>query len=117
MMPPPKTNLSGFTDWLSFAKATLSLGATLTLGLWAILTWAMDDRYVLREDMQRFTEDIKQSIEDSARQIRCENLFDDIQRLEQTIAFKARSGEDASLERIILDSSKRRLDQLNGCRE
>lgn len=42
---PPKSGLHGFRTWIDFAKATLSLGGMLTLGLWGILTWGMDRRY------------------------------------------------------------------------
>ncbi len=110
-----KPSIHGFTDWMAFAKATLSLGGTLTIGLWAMLTWAMDDRYVKHEDLTAAVTDIKSTIKDSARQVQCEALLDDIQRLEQTVAFKSRTGEDASLERIILDSDKRKLQQYGGC--
>ncbi len=75
----------------------------------------MDDRYVKHEDLQSAVVEIKTTIKDSARYVQCEALLDDIKRLEQTIAFKARTGEDASLEMIILDSDKRKLNQYGGC--
>lgn len=116
-MPPAplKTTVTGFHAWIDFLKATVWLGGTISLGLWAMLTWAMDDRYVKHEDLQAAVADIKSTVKTSARQVQCEALLDDIQRLEQIIAFRARTGEDSSLERIILDSDKRKLTQYGGC--
>jgi len=115
MPPTPKLQWHGFESLVGFLRATISLGAVIAMGLWAMLTWAMDDRYVKHADLQSAVRDIKSTIKDSARQVQCEALLDDIQRLEQTIAFKARTGEDSSLERIILDSDKRKLQQYGGC--
>lgn len=39
------SSLHGFQSWLDFGKATLSLGTMLTLGIYAILTFALDGRY------------------------------------------------------------------------
>lgn len=113
MSAPPKSSawLVGFESWLSFARATIGLGVVIVGGV----VWAMDDRYVKHEDLQAAVTDIKETIQSSAREVQCEALLDDIQRLEQTIAFKSRTGEDASLERIILDSDKRKLAQYGGC--
>jgi len=40
----------GFKRHVDFLKATLSLGVMITLGLWAILTYALDGRYWTVED-------------------------------------------------------------------
>lgn len=90
-MPPTKLQWHGFDSLIGFIRATVSLGAVIAGGLWAMLTWAMDDRYVKHEDLQAAVVDIKHTIKDSARQVQCEALLDDIQRLEQTILHKTRS--------------------------
>lgn len=114
-MPPTKLQWHGFDSLIGFIRATVSLGAVIAGGLWAMLTWAMDDRYVKHEDLQAAVVDIKHTIKDSARQVQCEALLDDIQRLEQTILHKTRSGEDSGLEQIILESDRRKLGQYGGC--
>ncbi len=123
-MPPTanKPTWHGFSDWLSFVRATVALLFPILGGMWALGAWGVeylrdeaDDRYVQHADLQAAVTDIKSTIKDSARQVQCEALLDDIQRLEQTIAFKARTGEDASLEKTILDSDKRKLTRYNGC--
>ncbi len=123
-MPSPATKPTwhGFSDWLSFLRATTALLFPILGGMWALGAWGVeylrdeaDDRYVQHADLQAAVTDIKSTIKDSARQVQCEALLDDIQRLEQTIAFKARTGEDASLDRTILDSDKRKLARYNGC--
>lgn len=40
-----KTSWHGFYRFVDAAKATLWLGSTLTVGLWAVLTYALDGRY------------------------------------------------------------------------
>lgn len=42
---PGQTGIHGFSTWLDFIKATISLGAMLTIGLYTILTFALDGRY------------------------------------------------------------------------
>lgn len=42
---PPRTKWHGFHRWVDFLRATASLGGFIILGLWALLTWALDDRY------------------------------------------------------------------------
>ena len=46
---PGQSGIHGFSSWVDFIKATLSLGTMLTAGLLAILTFALDGRYAPAE--------------------------------------------------------------------
>ncbi len=43
------TNWTGFSSFINFAKATASLGIMLIGGVWAVLAYALDDRYAPAE--------------------------------------------------------------------
>lgn len=49
----PKSQWHGFSRWVDFFRATISLGVVLVLGLWAMLTWALDDRYLPAEEREQ----------------------------------------------------------------
>lgn len=40
-----RTRWHGFHTWVDFIRATVSLGVTLSVGIWVILTFALDTRY------------------------------------------------------------------------
>lgn len=42
---PVQSGIHGFSSWVDFIKATLSLGTMLTVGIFIILTYALDGRY------------------------------------------------------------------------
>lgn len=110
-----KTSIHGFTDWMAFAKATLWLGSTITLGLWAMLTFAMDDRYVKHEDLKAAVTDIKAAVKESVVDLKCQSLLEDMSRLEQTIRYKRGDGQDVGLEIDLLAADQRLLTQYKGC--
>lgn len=112
---PPKTTPHGFTDWVAFFKATAWLGGTITVGLWAMLTWAMDDRYVKHEDLKAAVQDIKGAVRESVTELKCQSLLEDMSRLEQTIRYKRSQGEDIGLETDLLAADQRLLVQYKGC--
>lgn len=103
--------------WGQFLTTTGTIIFGTVASVWAVMVYALDDRYVKHEDLSAAVVEIKTTIQRSARQVQCEALLDDIQRLEQTIAFKARNGEDSALEQIILESDKRKLNTYGGCQQ
>lgn len=115
MPPAAKPSIHGFTDWAAFVKATLSLGTMLTLGLWAIITWAMDDRYVKHEDLKAAVQEITGAVKESVTELKCQSLLEDMSRLEQTIRYKRSQGEDVGLETDLLAADQRLLVQYKGC--
>lgn len=50
MSDAPKSQWHGFHRWVDFVRATISLGGVLVIGLWAVLTWALDGRYLPAEE-------------------------------------------------------------------
>jgi hypothetical protein len=115
MPEPPKLSWHGFSSLVGFVRATFSLGLTITLGLWAMLTWAMDDRYVKHEDLRAAVADIKSAVKDTVVELSCQSLLEDMTRLEQTIRYKRTKGEDTGLEVDLLAADQRRLNQYSGC--
>lgn len=49
----PPSRWHGFHRWVDFVRATISLGGVLVLGLWAVLTWALDERYLPAEEREQ----------------------------------------------------------------
>ena len=115
MPPASKPAWHGFGDWIGFIRATVSLGGVIALGLWAMLTWAMDDRYVRHEDLQAAVQDIKGAVKDSVVDLKCQSLLEDMSRLEQTIRYKRSQSEDVGLEVDLLAADQRLLNQLQAC--
>jgi len=116
-MPPVtlKPAWHGFSDWVSFLRATISLGGVITAGLWAMLTWAMDDRYVKHEDLKAAVIDIKTAVKESVVDLKCQSLLEDMSRLEQTIRYKRGEEQDTGLETDLLAADQRLLTQYKGC--
>lgn len=105
----------GFQDWANFLKATISLGTMLTLGLWAILTYAFDDRYVQHKDLDAAVRSIEQKLDDSSRERDCKNLLARMEELEDAIEFKKQRGLDYGLESKHYTRAERSFEILNHC--
>lgn len=68
-MENARSGWHGFRNLVDFVKATASLGGMLTLGLWAILTLALDGRYAPSAiaaqvaDAQQVAAEVKEQVE------------------------------------------------------
>jgi len=82
MPEPGHHGWHGFASWVDFIKATVSLGTMLTLGLWAILTYAMDGRYAPIELAAQVStnnllaKNVQASVEGLQKTILQEQIFD-----------------------------------------
>ena len=83
------SGLHGFTSWIDFVKATVSLGGMLTAGLWVILTFTLDGRYasadlgktvaaagVVVSEVQGQVAAVQGSVDDLKEVILAEQIFD-----------------------------------------
>lgn len=47
-----KTGWHGFSDWVAFIRASLSLAMMLGLFLWGVMVWALEDEFAPRSIVQ-----------------------------------------------------------------
>ena len=58
LLMPIDAAISGFSSWANFLKATVALGITLGTTVWATITWGLDTRYALAEDLKQVQQDV-----------------------------------------------------------
>ena len=119
-----KTAWHGFTDWLSFLRATVALLVPILGGMWALGAWGVDylqdqadDRYVQHAHLDAAVVDIKKALKAAVAETSCQALIEDMSRLEQTIRYKRSKQEDIGLEVDLLAADQRALARRNGCVE
>lgn len=70
--------------------------------------WAGDERYTQKSELQA-------SISQVTKAIQCDSVLSEIARLEQTILYLESQNQSTGLQRVELESAKRRLARLGGC--
>lgn len=123
----PSTPWHGFSDLWALAKATASLTLTLSpilvAGMYAIVTNALDERYVQGDDLdpklrkveQRVVEQIDDKLSRAARDRDCKNVIERLEDLEDRIEYKKQRNEDHGLEDKQWRRANREFNILNHC--
>ena len=128
--PALKSRWHGFYNLAGLAKATLSLGGVLVVGLGAVFSFALDEmqqendkRYVLKGELVAALDaivvridDVSDHVDEAALARDCKEVVDELERLEDIIEYKRLSDEDHGLEDKLLGRAARDLSSLDQCK-